>query len=244
MLAEEKRLARRFDICTATTRAERDTLDSYRTGTPSSWFPNGVDSTFFAPDGAPYDPNTIVFIGRMDYYPNEQCMVDFCSNVLPLLKQKVPQVRLQIVGAEPSLAVRKLGEFAGVTITGSVPDVRPYALRAALTVAPLRIARGTQNKILEAMAMGVPVVCSSLAAGGVDAVPGEHLLTADTPQAQCDAILRILEDPRERKRLARAGRERVLSNHAWPNSMKRLDAIIDRCVAGYLPNRQLQTQSS
>jgi sugar transferase (PEP-CTERM/EpsH1 system associated) len=244
VLAEEKRLARRFDMCTATTRAEQQTLDSYATGTPSDWFPNGVDNLFFAPDGGGYDPNTIVFIGRMDYYPNEQCMVDFCEQVLPLLKQKVPQVRLQIVGAEPSAVVRRLGEIPGVTVTGSVPDVRPYTLRAALTVAPLRIARGTQNKILEAMAMGVPVVCSSLAAGGVDAVPGEHLLIADTPQDNCDAILRLLTDPQERDRLARAGRARALTSHAWVNSMKRLDAIIERCLAAYQPHRQLEAQSS
>lgn len=244
VLAEEKRLARRFDFCTATTRAELDTLNSYGTGTAADWFPNGVDSSFFAPDGQPHDPNTIVFIGRMDYYPNQQCMVDFCRDVLPLLKQRVPEVKLQIVGADPSPEIRALGNIAGVTVTGSVPDVRPYTLRAALTVAPLRIARGTQNKILEAMAMGVPVVCTSLAAGGVDAVPGEHLLTADTPAQTAEAVLRILSNPAERERLARAGRERVLSHHAWPSSMKRLDGIIERCISGYLPDRQLEAQSS
>src|SRR6185369_16591780 len=126
------------------------------------------------------------------------------------LKARRPTIRLQIVGAEPSPAVRKLGTIDGVTVSGSVPDVRPYLRRAALTVAPLRIARGTQNKILEAMAMGVPVVASRRAAGGVDAVPGEHLLTADSPQEQCDAILRLLAQPAERTRLSQAGRERML----------------------------------
>jgi glycosyltransferase involved in cell wall biosynthesis len=100
-------------------------------------------------------------------------------------------------------------------------------------VAPLNIARGTQNKILEAMAMGVPVVSSRIAAGGVDAVAGEHLLVADTPQEYAEAVLRIVQAPAERARLAVAGRERMLSNHAWPQSMQRLDAIIERCVGHF-----------
>jgi glycosyltransferase involved in cell wall biosynthesis len=95
-------------------------------------------------------------------------------------------------------------------------------------VAPLNIARGTQNKILEAMAMGVPVVTSPAAAGGVDAVPQEHFLVASSYQEQSAAVLRILEDRSERQRLAAAGRSRVLTHHAWPSSMRRLDAIIER----------------
>jgi glycosyltransferase involved in cell wall biosynthesis len=97
-------------------------------------------------------------------------------------------------------------------------------------VAPLAIARGTQNKILEAMAMGVPVVTSTIAAGGVDAVPGEHLLVADTPQQVAAAVLRLVGDAAERARFAAAGRARVLSHHDWNQSMVRLDAIIGRCV--------------
>lgn len=245
LLAEEKRLARRFDFCTATTRAEHETLLGYGTGTPSDWFPNGVDNGFFAPtEEVGYEPDTLVFVGRMDYYPNQQCMFDFCADVLPLLKARRPSVKLQIVGAEPSDAVRRLGRIDGVTVTGSVLDIRPFVTRAALTVAPLRIARGTQNKILEAMAMGVPVVASRIAAAGVDAVPGQHLVAADTPAEQCEAILRLLEDPTERQRLSLAGRKRVLANHAWPNSMQRLDTIIDRCIENFAPSSPLRAQSS
>jgi sugar transferase (PEP-CTERM/EpsH1 system associated) len=243
--AEEKRLARHFDLCTTITRAEHQTLVDYGGDTPSDWFPNGVDNGFFKPsEDAPYDPDTIAFVGRMDYFPNQQSMLDFCAEVLPLLKAKRPQIKLQIVGAEPSPAVRKLADIPGVTVTGSVPDVRPFVARAALTVAPLRIARGTQNKILEAMAMGIPVVASNIAAAGVDAVPGQHLLTADAPADMCQQILRVLDDPNERARLSDAGRARVLSNHAWPNSMKRLDAIIDRCVASFVRPSRLHPQSS
>jgi sugar transferase (PEP-CTERM/EpsH1 system associated) len=230
MMAEERRLARRFDLCTATTRAEWETLESYGAAKATDWFPNGVDSAYFAPDGEPYDPAQIAFVGRMDYYPNQQCMLEFCAGVWPRLRERRPDLRLAIVGAEPSAAILELAALPGVTVTGSVDDVRPHLRRAALTVAPLRIARGTQNKILEAMALGVPVVASRLAAGGVDAVAGEHLLTADTPDEQVAAIEAILDRPGERARLAHAGRARVLSHHAWDRSMERLDAIIERCV--------------
>ncbi len=232
LVAEEKRLATRFDLCTATTRAEWETLESYGTGVATDWFPNGVDSAYFAPDGSGYESDTICFVGRMDYFPNQDCMFDFCRTTLPLIRAERPQAKLLIVGADPTPAVRALGSLPGVTVTGSVADVRSYLRSSAAMVAPLRIARGTQNKILEAMAAGVPVVTSSVAAGGVDARAGEHFAVADGPAAVSAATLRIMTDAAERNRLARAGRERMLSHHAWESSMRRLDGIIARCVDG------------
>ncbi|MBS0446974.1 MAG: TIGR03087 family PEP-CTERM/XrtA system glycosyltransferase [Proteobacteria bacterium] len=233
MLAAEKRLARRFHLCTATTRAEWQTLEDYGTGAATDWFPNGVDSSFFAPDGEGYDADMLSFIGRMDYYPNQECMQRFCAQVWPLLKARRPSLKLVIVGADPSPAIRALGELPGVSVTGTVPDVRPLIRRSALMVAPLAIARGTQNKILEAMAMGVPVVTSSAAAGGVDAQAVKHFLVADTPDETAAAILRVVENAAERQRLAAAGRERMLTQHAWPHSMQRLDRIIERCMTSH-----------
>jgi sugar transferase (PEP-CTERM/EpsH1 system associated) len=228
---EERRLAASFDFCTATTRAEWRTLESYDTGVPSDWFPNGVDTAYFAPADRPYETDTLCFIGRMDYYPNQECMFDFCTRVLPRIRARRPQAKLLIVGADPSPAVKRLERLPGVSVTGSVPDVRPYLQRAALTVAPLNIARGTQNKILEALSAGVPVVASGVAAGGVDAVAGEHFLVANSAQECASAVLRILENPGERARLSAAGRARMLSHHAWDRSMQRLDRIIERCLS-------------
>jgi hypothetical protein len=230
---EERRLAASFDFCTATTRAEWQTLESYDTGVPSDWFPNGVDSAYFAPADRPYEADTLCFVGRMDYYPNQECMFDFCAKVLPRIRARRPQARLWIVGADPSPAVKRLEALPGVRVTGSVPDVRPYLQRAALMVAPLNIARGTQNKILEAMAAGVPVVTSAVAAGGVDAVPGEHFLVANSAEGCASGVLRILENPSERARLAAAGRGRMVSHHAWEKSVQRLDRIIERCLSAH-----------
>jgi polysaccharide biosynthesis protein PslH len=252
MLAAEKKLATQFDLCTATTRAEWQTLQDYGTGAVTDWFPNGVDAGFFSPavgkgvgnSDASYDPDTISFIGRMDYYPNQECMTRFCKQVWPLLRQQRPQMKMLVVGADPSPAMRALGDTPGVTVTGSVPDVRPFVRSSALMVAPLAIARGTQNKILEAMAMGVPVVTSSAAAGGVDADAESHFLVADSAHEIARAVLRIVENPAERQRLALAGRARMLSHHAWPRSMQRLDTIIERCVKGHAPQPKLALEAT
>lgn len=233
MEAAEKALARDFDLCTCTTRAELETLRGFEVPTPTDWFPNGVDQEFFAPGDEPYDPDAISFVGRMDYFPNQQAMRFFCDEVFPLIRRARPSASLAIIGAEPSAEMKRLGERDGVTVTGTVPDVRDYVRRSAVNVAPLTIARGTQNKILECMAMGVPVVTSPEAAGGVDAVAGEHLLVATSPQDYADKLLKLMNDPAARDALGRAGRARVESHHSWAGSMVRLDRIIADCLERY-----------
>jgi len=222
----ERLLAAKFNLATCTTRAEMESLQALGVTSPTAWFPNGVDSEFFKPVDHPYDPDLVTFVGRMDYFPNQQAAVSFCRDILPELQRRRPGTRFDIVGADPSPEIRELGRLLGVRVTGSVPDVRPFVTQAALTVAPLEIARGTQNKILESMAMGVPVVCSRQASGGVDAVPGEHLLTYDNPEQLIEAVLSVLDSRQLRTRLAEAGRSRVMNNHSWPSSMQRLDALI------------------
>lgn len=222
----ERLLAAKFNLATCTTRAEMESLQGLGVSSPTAWFPNGVDSEFFKPVDQQYDRDLVTFVGRMDYFPNQQAAVSFCRDILPALQRRRPGTRFDIVGADPSPEIRELGKLTGVRVTGSVPDVRPFVTQAALTVAPLEIARGTQNKILESMAMGVPVVCSRQASGGVDAVPGEHLLAYDNPEQLIEAVLSILDSDQLRKRLADAGRARVVSNHSWPSSMQRLDALI------------------
>jgi hypothetical protein len=157
-------------------------------------------------------------------------MIDFCKNIFPEIRKLRAETKLVIVGANPSSAIKRLAEQPGVSVTGSVPDVRPYVRKSALMIAPLTIARGTQNKILEAMAMGVPTVTSEIAAKGVDAIPGEHLLAGSRPDDYVRAIRRLLDHPDERKKFATRSRERMLSNHDWSASMRRMDGIISRCL--------------
>lgn len=233
MEAAEKSLAGRYDLCTCTTKAELETLRKFKVPTRSDWFPNGVDSNFFSPTAAIYDADAISFVGRMDYFPNQQAVLFFCDQVFPRIREKRLSATLAIIGAEPSAEIRRLASRDGVTVTGTVPDVRDHVRRSAVAVAPLKIARGTQNKIIECMAMGVPVVTSPEAAGGVDAVPGEHLLVAQSPDDYAEKLLTLMTDRAIRQRFARAGRQRVETHHSWANSMTKLDRIIEACLQDY-----------
>ena len=227
LLAAEKKLARQFDLSTCTTKAEFDTLGELNSAQRTGWFPNDVDAEYFSPGEQAHDPDLICFVGRMDYYPNQHAMQMFCDNVLPGIHRERPNTKLIIVGAEPSADIWSLGDRPGITVTGTVDDVRDYVRSAALTVAPLAIARGTQNKILESMALGVPVVSSTTAAGGVDAVAGQHIVTASTNDEYVESIVEILGNPEKRAKLAAAARDNVTKKHNWVESMTRLDHIVD-----------------
>lgn len=197
------------------------------------WFGNGVDIDRFAMTSSRSSPFgdseiPIVFTGAMDYWPNIDGVRWFATDILPRIRQFEPRAKFYIVGRSPNSEVLAL-RSAHVKVTGTVPDVRPYLQHARVVVAPLRVARGIQNKILEAMAMGVPVVTSRAAAGGVDAEQEHHLLVADSASEITNAVLRIVENGAERERLALAGRQRMISHHAWAQSMRRLDAIVQRC---------------
>jgi sugar transferase (PEP-CTERM/EpsH1 system associated) len=227
----EKHLAQRFDISTCITRTELDTLTDYGLNVDGDWFPNGVDFEFFCPDSQPdYDTNTISFIGRMDYYPNIEAMLRFCKNILPLVRQHNVHAKMLIIGANPDAEIIALGEQDGITVTGTVDDVRPYVRGSAVMVAPLNIARGTQNKILEAMAMGVPVVCSDVAARGVDAVDGEQILVAASDIECANKIISVLNNPAQRQQLGQTGRDWIIQNYSWKKAMQRLDGIVKRCL--------------
>ena len=222
----EKRLAMQFESSSVATAFELETLQNFNSGQQSFCFPNGVDTEYFAPTNNAYDVNTICFIGKMNYYPNEKCMLEFSQQVFPLLRMKYPQLKLCIVGSNPTEKILALAEQEGIEVTGRVADVRPYVQRAALSVVPLTIARGTQNKILESMAMGVPVVCSTVAAKGIDAQAEEHVLVAENANDYVSQIARIIDSRQERERLANNGRARMLSHHSWQIAMEKMDSHI------------------
>ena len=223
---EERRLASRFDVCTVVTPAELETLDAFHASCRTDWFPNGVDGDYFQPTPGSRDRDLVVFVGKMDYFPNEQGVVDFCRTTWPSIRAARRNARFAIVGSNPTRAVGALAALDGVTVTGAVDDVRPWLARATVAVAPLKLARGTQNKVLEAMASGTPVVASTLAARGVDAKANEHLLVADGPAPFADAVVRLMNDDGLRARLAAAARARMLSHHSWSHAMERRDTIV------------------
>lgn len=195
---------------------------------------NGVDTERFDPAAfaaTPVEPGLVAFTGRMDYHPNVDAVVWFSREIFPLVRRAVPDARFRIVGAAPAPAVKALAACAGIEVTGAVADVRPHYAAAEVSVAPLRIARGVQNKVLEAMAMARPAVVTPAALDGIDAVPGEHLLAAETPAAFADAVVSVIAGAAAPDLGAKA-RARVLSHHAWGAHLAHLDAIIDGVLAG------------
>ena len=225
----ERYLASKFDVCTATTQGELEELRSFGVSVRSTVIPNGVDLSYFQPRPEnPRNSAVLVFLGRMDYFPNIDGAIFFANEVFPLIRKVVPQAEFRIVGSDPARAVRSLAGIPGVSVTGHVPDVRPYLMDAAVAVAPLRIARGTQNKILQFLAMGVPVVSTTTAAKGVGATPGRHFLVADGAEEFAAQVLRLMQDPGLRETLSIAGREPLPTAHSWPASMKILDSLLEK----------------
>jgi sugar transferase (PEP-CTERM/EpsH1 system associated) len=223
----ERRMASRFDHVTVAAPGELDTLVrdvGIRNGVVVT---NGVDLQYFSATNEAYDPDTVCFVGRMDYLPNVDCVEWFCAEVWPRILAVRPQARFLIVGAEPPARVRALSESAGVTVTGTVDDVRPYVRRSAAMVAPLRIARGIQNKILESLAMGVPVVTSSIAARGIDPRVAARLSVADSPEGVGQAMLALMTDATLRRRMSVQGRRGVRQAHSWPAALRPLDALLN-----------------
>jgi sugar transferase (PEP-CTERM/EpsH1 system associated) len=223
LLAFEKAAAARADIGLFVSDVE---IDLFRqAGAPAGAdlraLPNGIDMTFYdpaasfapltpAPDGA-----LIVFTGQMDYRPNIEAVTGFAEDVLPRIRAVRPDARFAIVGRKPVPAVTQLAERAGVIVTGEVADVRPWLAAAALVAAPLNVARGIQNKVLEAMAMARPVVASTGAFLGIHAEPGRDLIIADGAEAQAEAALSLLADPERATEIGRAARRRMEAGYSW-----------------------------
>ena len=175
---------------------------------------NGVDLQRFTP-GPPTNDPVIVFTGVMSYKPNIDAAAWFARRVMPRVLAAVPGARFDIVGKSPAREVRVLDELPGVRVVGPVEDTAESLRVSAVAVAPMRIAPGVQNKVLEAMACGLPVVCSTPAASGIDATPGEHLLVHDGERDTAAACARLLTNPGERQQLGQAARSRVQWRYDW-----------------------------
>ena len=194
---------------------------------------NGVDTGFFAPSASLPDPYpeggpALVFTGAMDYLANVDAVAWFARSVLPAVQAHRPDVRFFIVGARPTQAVQRLAALPGVYVTGRVADVRPWLAHAALAVAPLRIARGVQNKVLEAMAMGRPVLCTPAALEGLELAPALARCLEATETAFAGRVGQWLAAPAaEREALGAEARNHVLQHHCWGHSVARLVDLLE-----------------
>lgn len=228
---EEQACWHRADACLLTSGRERELLRDETPDKAAVVVPNGVDIEFYQPSEAPVEPDSLVFTGLMSYRPNIDGIVYFVEEVLPRIHQVRPNVTLTIVGAGAGEEVDRL---AGprVTVTGTVPDTRVYFARAAVAVVPLRMGSGTRLKVLEGLAMGKPLVSTSIGCEGIHVKDGEHLLIADEAQPLADAVLCVLSDTALAASLARQGRALVECEYGWAAITAQLEAFYAQILAG------------
>lgn len=227
LLAVEKKIASTFEVSTFVSEAE---ANLFRRLAPEvagkvAHFNNGVDTEYFDPSHrltSPYAENvrSVVFTGAMDYWANVDAVIWFATNVYPILRARGENIVFYIVGARPVAEVLTLAHIPGVTVTGTVEDIRPYLAFARLAVAPLRIARGIQNKVLEAMAMQKAVVASPQAVEGLDISPGKDIVVAESAEEFAQSILALLESD-QADAIACAARQRVVDDYGWDAALQR-----------------------
>jgi polysaccharide biosynthesis protein PslH len=223
----ESRMCHIFDHVVAVSDDDARTMKE-RYHVPSvSAVATGVDIAFFAHRLEPSHAanNELVFVGSMDWMPNEDGIRWFAESIFPQVRRLIPDARLTVVGRSPPASMRRLSSReAGIDVVGTVPDVRPYWERAAVSIVPLRIGGGTRLKIFEAMAVGIPIVSTTVGAEGLPVTHDDHLLIADSPETQTDAIVSLLKDPEAARRMAERARDYVAANCSW-------DAVAEQFVA-------------
>ena len=232
LLKHERWIAENFSNSTFVSRAEADLFKQLAPNAIKkiAYFNNGVDSDYFSPEHDFQNPYmerepVLVFTGAMDYWANVDAVDWFSRAIFPNVRMRFPKAEFFIVGARPNPVVKALAKLPGITVTGSVPDVRPYLAWASLAVAPLRIARGIQNKVLEAMAMGKIVVASPQAMEGIDAVPGQELIVAQNESDFAEQIITLLNDGTGQA-IGTAARLCAVERYSWKKNLTKIDALI------------------
>jgi sugar transferase (PEP-CTERM/EpsH1 system associated) len=231
MLRYERRELARFDGILAVSDADRETFARLYPGAisqPVHVVPTGVDTDYFEPSPSDATSHAMVFTGSMDWLPNEDAMLYFCREVMPAIRAELPDASLAIVGRTPTPAVKRLAEERGVTVTGRVDDVRPHMKDAAVYIVPLRIGGGTRLKIFEAMAMGKAVVSTTIGAEGLPVTDGEHVRLADDPAAFARAVVHLMRDLDDRRRIEAAARALVVARYDWSAVAGELESALQR----------------
>lgn len=228
----ERRLQQCAEIVTTVSDHECGLLSRIDNGAEVITVGNGVDTEYFSPptdDDAPKTHDALVFLGQMDYFPNVDAISWFVKEVWPALRRACPKLTLRIVGRNPSPAIRKLAIDRRILVSGTVDDVRPY-LRGAIAIAPLRVACGVQNKVLEAMASGCPVVISSLVRRGLDVQPQQDVLIADTAAEWTAALTLLTADSHLSRTLADHARSAMVDRYGWLRIEQQMRDCVERAI--------------
>jgi sugar transferase (PEP-CTERM/EpsH1 system associated) len=228
----ERWVARTFEETWLISKADQQLLALNCPGANIHVVSNGVDLDQFHPTGQAPQPNCLIFVGHLRVFHNIDAAIHLVRDLLPLVRQQVPDCTLQLVGADPDPLVKQLGRDPAVTVTGFVPDLNEYLNRSALFVAPLRFAAGIQNKALEAMASGRPVVTTSLINQGLGARPDHDILIADDTETMAQQIVTLLRDEGLREQIGQQGRQFVERHYTWNHVMERVRVIEETLATG------------
>ena len=196
--------------------------------------PNGVDLDYFQPnEEIEREPATLIVTGKMSYHANVTMVLHLVQNIMPAIWAEKPEARLMIVGKDPVPDIQALDENPDIEVTGTVPDIRPYLCRATLALTPVVYGAGIQNKVLEAMATGTPVISTPLAVSALDVVPGQDLEIAQNPHEFAKKALHLLQHPEKREQIGNAGLAYVRDNHKWSVIAERLEGIYHEVRENY-----------
>ncbi|MBP7162213.1 MAG: glycosyltransferase [Candidatus Omnitrophica bacterium] len=224
----EKRIYAQFNHCVVVSEKDKEAIQRHAPGLEVTVMTNGVDLDYYGyrPYGGP--ENNIIFTGTMSYAPNVDAALFFYHEIFPMVRERIPNVKLYIVGASPGAEILNLKEDPAVVVTGRVDDIRDYIYQSAIYVCPMRYGTGIKNKVLEAMAMGVPVVATPASIAGIPAVDGEHISLTGTPDAFARETIRLLEDKMKRARMTGNARKLVEAHFNWADRAKMIEDIYRR----------------
>lgn len=215
MRSSERAAIRRASMTIAVSADDRDNLHALCAEARVEVVPTGVDTDFFSPSAVPPVRGRLVFSGSMDWYPNEDAILYFAREIWPRLRERRPDLSMTVVGRNPSAHLREQVEHLGITVTGTVADVRPFLAEGEVYVVPMRVGGGTRLKIFEALAMGKAVVSTTIGAEGLGLTPGRHFVAADSADAMVHAISTVLDDTDRRRALEAEGADYVRSRYGW-----------------------------
>jgi sugar transferase (PEP-CTERM/EpsH1 system associated) len=231
MEAAERRYLQRADHVLAVSDNDRDAFATFLNPQNLTVIPTGADTDFFQPSAEKEMPNSLVFTGSMDWLPNEDAILYFGNEILPLIRQQVPDVTVCVVGRKPSRRLQDLASrLPNIQLTGWVEDVRPYLAQGAVFIVPLRIGGGTRLKIFEAMSMAKAVVSTSIGAEGLPVRNGEHLMLADDPVRFAENTVRLLSNASQRAEIGAAARQLVQDNYSWASVSKGFAQVLENVV--------------
>lgn len=228
----EPKIVRYFDDCLLVSDADLKAGSVLKNVHNISVVPNGVDLEYFKPPEAPHKPRKLVFIGNLHSFPNRDAVLYFYSEILPFVKLEMPDVEFYIVGANPPDKIKRLSDGKNVIVTGPVEDTRSHLSDAAAMVCPIRVATGMQNKILEAMAMGLPVISTSIATQWMPSREGGGIVVADSPLEFAKKAVEIMKDKELRRRLSIGSRSTAEDNYDWGKNIDKLEAMFTRGAKG------------